>query len=406
MYSHANKTNTNKYKSTNKQSNEQTDLDSFSPEFILRAKQSLGSYNQQGLEQPLQRKEKDTALPDHIQARIDALSGYNHSEDKLPSPKQQNTTPLPDPVKARIQALSGYNQSNTTEHKRQQPARTKNAKLDRYTIKSGDTLSKIAKTNNLSLDQLVTLNKDLLKHGSKTIIHPGQVLLLKPQNAPETLHKTYLEKKHKTKIDNTLVALQHPKLSSPKAQPQDVLSEKDSSLSPFAKKQLEHIFKSEGGYVDDPKDPGGKTKYGIAEKREWPSAARFLGIDPHPDNIQNLTKEQAKEYYIHSRFEKYRINEISSEKTGNALLDQSVLTPSLINKNVKKALNSLGHTLEVNKARLSDIELQMLNKADPDKFVEEFVKLQNEYYRSLKSSKYEKGWLNRTKRLTKFNETQ
>lgn len=41
----------------------------------------------------------------------------------------------------------------------------------------------------------------------------------------------------------------------------------------------------EGGYVNDPADPGGETKYGIS-KKAYPSL-----------NIANLTKEQAAEIY-------------------------------------------------------------------------------------------------------------
>ena len=45
------------------------------------------------------------------------------------------------------------------------------------------------------------------------------------------------------------------------------------------------IFKWEGGYDNDPDDPGGETKYGI-DKRSHPSV-----------DIKNLTREQAMEIY-------------------------------------------------------------------------------------------------------------
>jgi len=41
----------------------------------------------------------------------------------------------------------------------------------------------------------------------------------------------------------------------------------------------------EGGYVNDPRDPGGETKYGIS-KRAYPD-----------EDIQNLSLERAKELY-------------------------------------------------------------------------------------------------------------
>lgn len=48
---------------------------------------------------------------------------------------------------------------------------------------------------------------------------------------------------------------------------------------------FDRLIGHEGGYVDDPKDPGGETKWGIS-KRAY----------PHVD-IRNLTREQAKEIY-------------------------------------------------------------------------------------------------------------
>ena len=50
-------------------------------------------------------------------------------------------------------------------------------------------------------------------------------------------------------------------------------------------KIIEHVFEIEGGFVDDPKDPGGKTKYGISQK-----------TFPHLE-IEKLTKEQAADIY-------------------------------------------------------------------------------------------------------------
>lgn len=50
-------------------------------------------------------------------------------------------------------------------------------------------------------------------------------------------------------------------------------------------KFIDRVLSHEGGYVNDPRDPGGETKFGIA-KRSY----------PHID-IKNLTREQAIEIY-------------------------------------------------------------------------------------------------------------
>lgn len=51
-------------------------------------------------------------------------------------------------------------------------------------------------------------------------------------------------------------------------------------------KAVSIIMDIEGGYVMDPNDPGGETKYGIS-KRSYPN-----------EDIKNLTPERAKEIYL------------------------------------------------------------------------------------------------------------
>lgn len=50
-------------------------------------------------------------------------------------------------------------------------------------------------------------------------------------------------------------------------------------------KAFEIVVGAEGGYVNNPKDPGGETKYGVC-KRSYPNV-----------DIKNLTLAQAKEIY-------------------------------------------------------------------------------------------------------------
>ncbi len=57
-------------------------------------------------------------------------------------------------------------------------------------------------------------------------------------------------------------------------------------------KAIQFVLEHEGGYVFDPHDPGGETKYGIS-KRAYPDV-----------DIKNLTEEEAIEIYKRDYWEK------------------------------------------------------------------------------------------------------
>ena len=61
---------------------------------------------------------------------------------------------------------------------------------------------------------------------------------------------------------------------------------------------IEVVLEHEGGYVNDPEDPGGETKYGVS-KRAYPN-----------EDIKNLTEEKAKDIYRRDYWERYRCAEL------------------------------------------------------------------------------------------------
>ncbi len=58
------------------------------------------------------------------------------------------------------------------------------------------------------------------------------------------------------------------------------------------------VLNREGGYVNDPKDPGGETKYGISKRSN-------RDID-----IKNLTKEEASNIYYERYWKPSRVNKL------------------------------------------------------------------------------------------------
>ena len=64
---------------------------------------------------------------------------------------------------------------------------------------------------------------------------------------------------------------------------------------------IEVVLHHEGGYVNDPKDPGGETNFGIAKRS-------------HPDvDIKNLTKDGAKEIYKEVYWDKNKVESLPKD---------------------------------------------------------------------------------------------
>lgn len=123
----------------------------------------------------------------------------------------------------------------------------------------------------------------------------------------------------------------------------------------------------DGGFTNDPDDPGGATKFGISQRA-------------HPnENIPNLTIERARELYFKGYWLPYC-------------------------EGVDWPINIVVFDTAVN-GGLRDI----LSRLPEDFSVQEFLQARRERYLRLiqknpKLAKYKKGWLNRVNDLAKFIE--
>ncbi|WP_064184303.1 glycoside hydrolase family 108 protein, partial [Klebsiella pneumoniae] len=73
-----------------------------------------------------------------------------------------------------------------------------------------------------------------------------------------------------------------------------------TSFSPAFLHALSFIRAREGGYVDDPTDKGGETKYGISDRRDGLADGKTdVDGDGKPDTrIKDLTEEKAGQIYF------------------------------------------------------------------------------------------------------------
>ncbi len=78
------------------------------------------------------------------------------------------------------------------------------------------------------------------------------------------------------------------------------------------KPAVEKILQYEGGYVNNPKDPGGETNFGIS-KRQYPSL-----------DIKNLTRDRATSIYYNDYWSPLLLNQINSQAVAEEMLDIAV----------------------------------------------------------------------------------
>ena len=101
------------------------------------------------------------------------------------------------------------------------------------------------------------------------------------------------------------------------------------------KEIIEKVLEHEGGYVNDPKDLGGETKYGIT-KRFYPD------ID-----IKNLTIEQATEIYKKDYWDKNRVESLP-QNLWHIYFDMCVnMGKRTAVKVLQRAANNKGKDIEV-----------------------------------------------------------
>lgn len=133
------------------------------------------------------------------------------------------------------------------------------------------------------------------------------------------------------------------------------------------------ILKNEGGYVNDPDDPGGETKYGITKQR-------YPNLD-----IRNLTREQAKEIYRTDFFIPMDVERVYND------------TNSL---NLALQYFDFGVNAGINRAKNLLVESLKIKQKEGGNLVSIYKDLRRQYYKDLTIKKpvmvkFLKGWLNR-----------
>jgi len=189
----------------------------------------------------------------------------------------------------------------------------------------------------------------------------------------------------------------------------DAVKSKLTGDSHFDKAILETL-KHEGGFVNDPVDPGGATNWGISMRylKNRGDMDRDGLLDGDLDNdgdididdIKSMTIEQAIDFYRSGFWDNYNYDKIDDYVIAARIFDMTVnMGARQTGLIVQRALNNSGVPTTVDGA-IGPNTLKNINRADSEKLIVEIRFEHVKFYLALIEkkpalSKYKNGWLRR-----------
>ena len=142
------------------------------------------------------------------------------------------------------------------------------------------------------------------------------------------------------------------------------------------------VLNEEGGYTNDPRDPGGETRYGISKRA-------------HPNvDIKNLTLEEAESIYRFLYWDACRCDSLP-DKLGLAVFD------SAVNQGVPVATAMLQMAVgTVQDGIIGPVTIDRANASDENSIIILFMTERvMRYTHSSSFLVYGRGWISRTMRV-------
>jgi lysozyme family protein len=150
---------------------------------------------------------------------------------------------------------------------------------------------------------------------------------------------------------------------------------------------LELVLKHEGGYVDHPKDPGGRTNLGVTQ-RVW---EEWVGHEVDEKAMRALTPAIVAPMY---EMKYWRTSYCEKLPRGLDLLVFSMAVNAGSGRSVKLLQDAIGVVAD---GIIGPRTMARINEANVETLIDKFSEARRAYYRGLKLFPvFGKGWLNRT----------
>jgi lysozyme family protein len=162
---------------------------------------------------------------------------------------------------------------------------------------------------------------------------------------------------------------------------------------------LPMLLQFEGGYVNDPADPGGETNKGITMGTFKAFAQSLLGIAPTSANLKALTDQQAGVIYKVQYWDKMQGDAITLQPLANIVCDFYVNAGVNASKLLQRVMNDMGANLVVD-GGIGTASMQALAGLDQTQVYRNYKQGRIAYYQNLvqrnpRLGKFLKGWMNR-----------
>ncbi|MBB5941039.1 N-acetylmuramidase [Xanthomonas sp. 3307] len=163
---------------------------------------------------------------------------------------------------------------------------------------------------------------------------------------------------------------------------------------------LPQLLRFEGGFVDDPDDPGGATNYGITLATFQRCAQALLGEAPTLQALRALTVEQAATIYQHEYWDRIGADQIASQPLAELVFDFYVNAGDVAIKLLQRILQQLGATDLVIDGEMGPTTLAALASADTAQVYAQYRQQRIDYYQRVVAerpvdAKFLAGWLRR-----------
>lgn len=167
----------------------------------------------------------------------------------------------------------------------------------------------------------------------------------------------------------------------------------DSKMKENFNQAFKDVLVYEGGYVNDPDDPGGMTNMGITAKTLAEFTGRRLSTITEKE-MRSLTKEQVMPIYKRKYWDACKCDQIP------AGLDTQVFDFA-VNSGPARAIKELQKCLRVeDDGVLGPVTLKHISTFPLDLLIREYAEARRDFLRNLKTfQKFGKGWIARVDKV-------